>query len=353
MRRELGVVAALTVGLTMAVEAQAQVELVYSNGWAKNHVQVGVVADEWIKRIQEATNGRVKMRHVPGGALIKAEATLEGLRKRVADCGAVVPAYTPGQLPISSTLLASLDVDLGNKLDVKGVTAINNKLFAEFEQFSGEYQKLGVRGLVWVPTAPYAIISRKPTATLADLQGQKLRGFGQTVPKFEAAMGAVPVALAVSEMYTSIQTGVVDGALTDPPLMINSRLNEVAKYVLRTGPGMGIGLAGASVVYVCNEESWQSIPQADRAIISKVGDEMAGYISDLMVSTSEAAYKELAEKGVKISALTEADVAALAKKINFFDEAAKELDEKSLPGSKIAARYRELAADYLSGKWKP
>lgn len=353
MKWKLGVAAALAVGLTAAVEAQAQVELVYSNGWAKNHVQVGVVADEWIKRIQEATNGRVKMRHVPGGALIKAESTLDGLRKRIADCGAVVPAYTPGQLPISSTLLASLDMDLGNKLDVKGVTAINNKLFAEFEEFSGEYHKLGVRGLVWVPTAPYAIISRKPTAALADLQGQKLRGFGQTVPKFESAMGAVPVALAVGEMYTSIQTGVIDGALTDPPLMVNSRLYEVAEYVLRTGPGMGTGLAGASVVYVCNEESWQSIPQADREIITKVGDGMAGYISDLMVSTTEAAYKELAEKGAKISALTEADVAGLAKKIDFFNDAAKELDAKNLPGSKIAARYRELAADYLSGKWKP
>jgi len=353
MQWRLGM-ALLGIGLLVGGGAGAQgVDLVYSNGWAKNHVQVGVVADEWIKRIQEATAGRVKMRHVPGGALIKAEATLEGLRKRVADCGAVVPAYTPGQLPISSTLLASLDVEMGSKLDVKGVTAINNKLFEEFPEFSGEYGKLGVRGLVWVPTAPYAIISRKPTVTMADLQGQKLRGFGQTVPKFESAMGAVPVALAVGEMYTSIQTGVIDGAMTDPPLMMNSRLYEVAKYVLRTSPGLGIGLAGASVVYVCNEESWQAIPPADRAIIEKVGADMAGYISDLMTETTDAAYKDLAAKGVKINALSEAEVAQLAGKIRFFDEAAKELDEKGLPGSKIAARYRELAADYLSGKWKP
>jgi len=46
-------------------------------------------------------------------------------------------------------------------------------------------------------------------------------------------------------------------------------------------------------------------------------------------------------------------VAELKKRMNLFEDAAKELDGKGLPGSKIAARYRELAADYLSGKWKP
>ena len=354
MRRQLAAAVTSSVVLVGSLGVHADtVQLIYSNGWAKSHVQVGVVADEWIRRVEAATDGRVKMRHVPGGALIKAEATLEGLRKRVADCGAVVPAYTPGQLPISSTLLASIDMELGNKLDVKGITAINNRLFEEFDAFRNEYAQLGVQGLVWVPTAPYAIISRKETTTLADLEGQKLRGFGQTVPKFESAMGAVPVALSVGEMYTSIQTGVIDGALTDPPLMVNARLYEVAKYVLRTGPGLGTALTGASVVYVCNEESWQTIPADDRKIIDGVIADMAGYISDTMETTTREAYDELAAKGATISALTEEDVATLDARMGLFDQAAKELDEKGLPGSEMAARYRELAKAYLSGEWKP
>ena len=354
MNRRLGIAFALTLGLLGAAGAQAQnVELVYASGWPKNHVQVGIVADEWIRQVEEATKGRVKMRHVPGGTLLKGEAMLDGLKKRVADCGPVVTAFFPGQLPISSTLLVSIEMDLGNKLDIKGITAINNKLFEEFDEFSGEYLKLGVRGLMWVPTSPYAIISRKPTLTMADLQGQKLRGFGLTVPKFEAAMGAVPVAIANSEMYSGMQTGVIDGAMTDPPIMVNSKLYEVGKYLLRTGPGLGTSLAGASVVYACNEESWQSISPADRTAILKVINGMSAYIATLMAETTDSAYKELEAKGVKISALTEKDVAELSKKMRLFDEAAKELDDKGLPGTKIATRYRALAADYLSGKWKP
>src|SRR5690606_4544518 len=105
--------------------AAQTVNLVYGSGWPKDHVQVGVVADEWISRIAKATAGRVKMRHVPGAALLKPEAGLDGVRKGVADCGPVVTSYAPGALPISSTLMSSIDIDLGNKLDVKGITAIS------------------------------------------------------------------------------------------------------------------------------------------------------------------------------------------------------------------------------------
>src|SRR5687767_8994287 len=83
-------------GLTLSIAAlllatvsgkSLAIELVYGSGWPKEHVQVGVVADEWFKRIDKATDGRVKFRHVAGGTLLKPEAILDGVRKGVADCG--------------------------------------------------------------------------------------------------------------------------------------------------------------------------------------------------------------------------------------------------------------------------
>jgi len=346
--------AALLLGTGGATQATAQtVNLVYANGWAKEHVQVGVVADEWIKRIEETTEGRVKIRHVPGGALLKPEAIFDGVRKGVADCGPLVTSYAAGALPISSSLMSSIDIELGNKLDVKGITAISARLFEEFSEFTGEYEKLGLRGMLWVPTAPYAIISKKPTQSLADVEGQKLRGFGKTVPQFEAAMGAVPVALAFSEMYTSIQTGVIDGAMTDPPAMVTSRLYEVAKYLLKTGPQMGTALTGASVIYICNEDSWAKISEQDRKHIDEVSKGMADYISEIMQTTSEKALDELKSKGVTIGNLSPSEIEALAKKVSLFDDAGAELEKQGLPGKALVKRYRELAAAYLSGEWKP
>ena len=336
----------------MDVRAQTA-QWTYASGWPKEHVQVGVIADEWIRRIEDATGGRVKIRQVAGGTLLKPEATLDGVRKGVANCGPWVTGYKPGALPITTTLMGSMDVDLGNQLDIKGIAAISSKLLEEFPEFRKEFQDLGVRAMMWVPTAPYVIISKKPTRNLADMEGQKLRAFGTVLPKFQEAMGAVPAAVANAEMYTSIQTGVIDGAMTDTPQMVTAKLYEVAKNVLLTGPGMGTNLAGASVVYICNEDSWKALSEADRKKITEVTAGMADYSAKAMTQTSESALKTLRGHGVTISNLTTADLASLKVKAPLFDESARALDAKGLPGTAIAKRYRELAADYLSGAWKP
>jgi TRAP-type C4-dicarboxylate transport system substrate-binding protein len=349
---------ALLAGATLTAWAPAGVraetaQWTYASGWPKEHVQVGVIADEWISRIQKATEGRVKIRHVPGGTLLKPEATLDGVRKGVANCGPWVTGYKPGALPITTTLMGSMDVDLGNQLDIKGIAAISSKLLEEFPEFRKEFAELGVRPMMWVPTAPYVIISKKPARNLSDLAGQKLRAFGTVLPKFQEAMGAVPVSVANAEMYTSIQTGVIDGAMTDTPQMVTAKLYEVAKNVLLTGPGMGTNLAGASVVYLCNESSWKALSEADQKAITDVTAGMADYLAKAMVQTSESALKSLREHGVTVSNLTAAELASLKSKAPLFDESAKALDSRGLPGTAIAKRYRELASDYLSGVWKP
>src|SRR5690606_39184022 len=87
-----------------SASAQETFTWTYANGYAKDHVQVGVLADELIAKIEEATNGRLKIRHVPGGALLKPENMLEGVRGKVASMGSTVASFFPGQLPISATL---------------------------------------------------------------------------------------------------------------------------------------------------------------------------------------------------------------------------------------------------------
>ena len=338
-----------------AAPATAQtVSLVYANGYARTHVQVGVVADEWIKRIDAATEGRVKIRHVPGGTLLKPENMVEGIRGRVADIGSTVVSFFPGQLPISATLAGTVDVNYGNKLDLKGVTAITQRLTEEFQPMSDEYKKLGLQPIYWVPTPAYAIISNKPVQKLDDLKGMKTRAFGTAIPRLLNAAGAVPVALAFGEIYTSLQTGVIDAALTDPPAMITGRFGEVAKNVVTTGPKDGAITMLAPVVYFFNEESWKKIPQRDQEIIRKISLEMIPYGADKMIEAQKAAFADLAKVNVTVRHLSEADTAELAKRApDFLKMAADSINEKGLPGTALVDRYKALADEYISGKWRP
>lgn len=355
MRNKLISAALLTGAVFLASPASAQgVQLVYANGYARTHVQVGVVADEWIKRIDAATEGRVKIRQVAGGTLLKPENMVEGIRGKVADIGSTVVSFFPGQLPISATLAGTVDITTGNKLDLKGVTAISSRLSEEFQAMADEYRKLGLVPIYWVPTPAYAIISKKPIQSLADFRGQKTRAFGTALPKLLDATGAVPVAMAFGEIYTSLQTGVLDAALTDPPAMVVGRFGEVAKNVITTGPKDGAITMIAPVVYFFNEESWKKLPPQDQQAIQRVSREMIPYGADKMIETQNTAFGELAKVGVTVHRLSEAEAAELAKRApDFFKMAADSLNEKGLPGTALIDRYKALADEYISGKWKP
>lgn len=334
--------------------AYAQVNLIYANGYARTHAQVGVVADQWISRIEKETQGRVKIRHVFGGSLLKPENMIEGLRGRTADIGTAVVSFFPGQLPISATLAGSVDMELGNKLDLKGVTAITMKLVEEFPEFAGEFNKLGLKVLFWVPTPPYGIITKAPVTSLADFRGKKIRTFGNVLPQLVNSVGGAPLSVAFGEIYTSLQTGLLDGALTDPPAMLLGRLDEVAKNAVLTGPTLGAVTMIAPVAYIANLESWNRIPAQDRAIIEKINNDIISFGADLMVKEASGAVGTLEGKGVKITRLPLAEAIAWGKLApDFLKLAGENITKAGGPGEKIVARYRALAADYISGNWKP
>lgn len=337
-----------------ATPAEKGSELVYASGWPKHHPQVGVLAEMWMGRIKDATQGRVRMRGVYGGALLPAEGTLEGLMKRTADAGAVVSSYWPGQLKMSVSLASTVDLDLGNKLDMKGIVALTEKLYQEFPQFSEEYQKLGLTPLVWLLTPAYALLSTKPLERLEDLKGKKIRAFGVNIPKLLSAAGATPLMVATGEMFTGLQTGLIDAVITDPPNMASLKLFEVAKHILTTGPTKGALSAGSTVLYVINNKSLGQLSSRDQEIVRKVSRETTLEGADFMTRAWDKAIAELQQKGVKIRHLSQPETDQWAAKCpDWYALSAETLNKGGLPGTKFMEKYKELARDYIAGKWKP
>ena len=330
--------------VTLAASSpSAAVELVYANGYARGTISTGIIADEWIKQIEAATQRRVTIRHVPGGALLKPENMLEGVRNGVADIGSAVVPFFPGQLPISATLAGTVDLVDGNKLTPKDSIAIVQKLLEEHSAFRDEYDRLNLRAAFWIAAAPYVVISAKRLENLDDFKGLKIRTFGENMRKIIAATGAAPISMAFSEVYTSLQTGVIDAAVTDAPAMVTNRLYEVAKFVMTTGPRNGAQTAIPSIVFVFNKASWAKIPASDQAIIEQVSRKMLPEGAQRISDAQEAAVKQLRERGVKISHLSEKETAELAARAgDFYSLAAEEITKAGFPGNAILQSYRTL-----------
>ncbi|MGI6452211.1 MAG: TRAP transporter substrate-binding protein DctP [Syntrophomonadaceae bacterium] len=332
-----------------ANEEVKPIELVYSSGYAKNHPQVGVLAEQWMEKIYEATEGRVKMRGVYSGALLKAEDTLEGVMKQTADAGSLVVSFWPGQLKLTNAISGTIDLDLGNKLDLRGVSEVTSKIFEEFPEFTEEYQKLGVTPLFWVPSPPYAILFNDPVETVADLQGKKVRSFGGHIPKLLEAGGAVPLTVAFGEIYTSLQTGVLDGAMTDPPAMLSGKFEEVSKHLTTTGPTIGALTAAAPVFFVINNDSFSKLSEKDQEIVKQVSREMIAIGAEAMAKEVDRSIAEMESKGVTVHHLSEAETQKWADNCpDWYSELAETLNKDGYRGTEIVNKYLEFANDYIA-----
>ena len=338
---------------SVTVEAKT-VKMIYANALPKGHIQYGVIADEWIKRIEKYTEGRIKIRHVPGGSLLLQENMLEGIRGGVADFGVANVSMFPGQLPIAATLAGTADVKYGNMVDTKGAGAITLKLAEEFPEYKEDYTRLGVYPQVWVPTSHFSVICKEAVKRLDDFKGKKIRSFGPNLPRMLAAAGATPMAIAVLEVYTSLQTGILDCGMTDLPMMDTGRWYEQAKYMITTGPGAGAMTMGAGVTYMANMDRLAKLPEKDRKILEEISRETNIYAALRLDKLGRDMFAVLEKKGVIVNHLSEADTAELAKRApDFLKEAAGTMNKAGRPGDAIIKRYQELAEDYVSGKWKP
>ena len=350
-----GMAAALALCAPATTPAQAQtVNWIYANGYARNHPNVGLVADEYIKRIEAATNGRLRIRHVAGGTLLKPENMIEGLRARSAQMGSAVSFFFPGQLPISATLGGITDLRIGNRLDPVGVTEVTTRLLAETPEFAQEYEKLGLKAIFWISPPPYAVIANKPLEKLPDLQGKKFRSFGSSLPLLLTSVGAVPVSMAYGEVYTSLQTGVIDGAMSDVNGMVPGKWQEVAKHVLTTGPKDGALNAIAPIVYIVNLEAWNALPPDVRQAVEKVTRELPPVATGIVANSANESIATLQKAGVTIRHLSQSDTDAFAAKApDFYTAAAKSLSEAGLPGERIVRRYLDIVNAYISSAKKP
>ena len=89
----------------------------------------------------------------------------------------------------------------------------------------------GIKVLGYIDSGARNFFTQKPIKTLADLKGEKIRVMASPVMvNTMKALGATGVPVAWSELYTALQTGVVDGAENNHPSIVAKKFYEVSKY---------------------------------------------------------------------------------------------------------------------------
>ncbi len=235
----------------------------------QHHTNTGMFA--WFgEEIEKRSGGSLTMKLYPAGQLgagpvQQYKRVLEG----VADVVFGVAAYTPAIFPKS--MLAILP---GKAETADQSTRAIWEVFDE--HLAGEYDDVKVLAVGTVAGNLFA--ATRDVSTMEGLKGAKLVPFAAMTTPIVDALGAVPVQMPVTEMYTGLSTGTID-ATTASYNNITPPWNfwDVSTYVVENVP------ATFAVTYaLMNKERYMSLSDEHRAIV----DELAGLPMSLELAKS-------------------------------------------------------------------
>ncbi|MGH8649131.1 MAG: TRAP transporter substrate-binding protein DctP, partial [Burkholderiales bacterium] len=102
--------------------------------------------------------------------------------------------------------------------------------------------------------------------SLEDVKGKRMRAPSAAQAKQLEVMGAVPIAMPITELYPGLERGVIDGAMVPFSVILDFRLAEVAKTYTIAGPLFG----RSSFLIAMNKKKYDSLSPKARAAIDRL-----------------------------------------------------------------------------------
>ncbi len=137
--------------------------------------------------------------------------------------------------------------------------------------------------------------SVRPIKSLEDVAGLKLRVMQNPIfVEMVGAMGGNGVPIAFNELYTAMQTGVVDGAENNPPSYESGKHYEVAGYYTLTEHLM------VPEIFVFSKKIWDTLDPIDQQLIRKAAALAVERERSLWAEREQASLKVLEEQGIEV-----------------------------------------------------
>jgi tripartite ATP-independent transporter DctP family solute receptor len=158
-------------------------------------------------------------------------------------------------------------------------------------------EKGGLIGLGYMDAGSRSFYNKvRPITQPTDLKGLKIRVMQNPIfVEMVNSMGGNGTPVAFNELYTAIQTGVVDGAENNPPTIIEHKHYEVTKYYSLTEHLM------VPEIFVFSKKVWDKLSPMDRQLVRKASALCVIKERELWKAKEEKAYAELKRIGYSVN----------------------------------------------------
>lgn len=245
------VLAALAVGTSMAAHAA---DLRMLSSFNSTQKPTYAVLERYLANVKTIGSGSVRIM-VAGPEVVPIFEQLQPVSSGTFDMLYTHPVFHAGNGALALTVDA---------MDVNPALRRSSGVWDQIDAFYQKKHKLKMVAMMSVSNEGYHIFTKQPLTAAGDMAGRKVRGTPTYFGVIEA-LGAQPVVLPGSEIYSALQTGVIDGAGWPAAGMVSMRHYEVAKYRLR--PTFG---AATQPVFV-NLDRWNKLDAKTKEVLLEAG----------------------------------------------------------------------------------
>ena len=262
------------------------------------------IGEDFVKRVEELTGGRLKIKMFPPGSLVPTNQMLDAVQAGMFELMWQYEGYYMGKMP-EVAFTSSLPAGFTQPWQLE----------TWFWQLGGvqmlrdSYEKIGCYYIGPTIYGEEPIHSKFPIRSIADLKGKKGRFVGLAGPLLKK-LGAVVTPMPTAEVYSALEKGVIDfadrGGLA---ANYDAGLYEVAKYIILPG----FHQPTTATCFVANMAAWKKLPEDIQAILECAVRETSAKLFQVNLVKNFDALEKFKKKGCEVIYLPDSEVKKIRK----------------------------------------
>lgn len=244
----------------------------------------------WAEKLEKMSDGRVTVDLYYSGSMGKSTEVIEYIQQGTL-------AFSVA----SSAFFSSFD----KKFDIFSLPYLFKDKDHMYRAVNGEFGKYmnalladdGLRILGYPDSGSRSVYTKeKPVFTPEDMKGVKIRVMSKVAVNSMNALGANGVPIPWGELYTSLQTGVVDAAENNPPSIIAGKHYEVCKFYSLTSHFR------TPDIFIMSEKVYQSLPEdLQKIVVDSILNVFMPTQQKLFAEATQDSMKKIKEFGMEIN----------------------------------------------------
>lgn len=243
---------ALVFSLILHLTASADT-IRYADSDPTDCLRCRMLVESYFPALAEATDSRVEVNGLFGAVLGSNKENLKLASEGVVQFSSTFVGYHNNIFPAQS----AFDLFPTGPKKFENQLYFYRQAYSRIPEIQQELEQNNLKLVMISPLLHLAFASKSPIVSLDDVQGQKWRAGTKWLLRYLENIGASPVSIPWGDVYVSLETGVIEGVLTNYDAMNNAKFYEPAPHIL-ISPELWMA---NPMIYLVNKDYWDSLPQ--------------------------------------------------------------------------------------------